>query len=97
LGALGFVSLLMDDSSEIIHALLPIYLVTMLGTSMLTVGLIEGIAEATASTTKVFLCALSCAHSRVLQPQPGLCGRKTKVAKIGVFRLTSLELVGALP
>ncbi len=57
--ALGFVSLLMDASSEIIHALLPIYLVTVLGASMFTVGLIEGIAEATASITKVFSGALS--------------------------------------
>jgi hypothetical protein len=52
--ALGFVSLLMDVSSEMIHALLPIYLVTVLGTSALTVGVIEGIAEATALITKVF-------------------------------------------
>jgi hypothetical protein len=52
--ALGFVSLLMDVSSEMIHALLPIYLVTVLGTSTLTVGVIEGIAEATALITKVF-------------------------------------------
>jgi MFS family permease len=57
--ALGFVSLLMDVSSEMIHALLPIYMVTVLGTSMMTVGLIEGIAEATASITKVFSGALS--------------------------------------
>jgi MFS family permease len=57
--ALGFVSLLMDTSSEIIHALLPVYLVTALGTSMVTVGLIEGIAEATASITKVFSGVLS--------------------------------------
>lgn len=57
--ALGFVSLLMDVSSEMIHALLPVYLVTALGTSMLTVGIIEGIAEATASITKVFSGALS--------------------------------------
>ncbi len=57
--ALGFVSLLMDVSSEIIHALLPVYLVTVLGASMLTVGTIEGIAEATASITKVFSGALS--------------------------------------
>lgn len=56
---LGFVSLLMDTSSEIIHALLPVYLVTVLGASMLTVGFIEGIAEATASITKVFSGALS--------------------------------------
>jgi len=57
--ALGFVSLLMDASSEIIHALLPVYLVTVLDASMLTVGLIEGIAEATASITKVFSGAIS--------------------------------------
>lgn len=57
--ALGFVSLLMDISSEMIHALLPLYLVTVLGTSMLTVGVIEGIAEATASIVKIFSGALS--------------------------------------
>jgi MFS family permease len=57
--ALGFVSLLMDVSSEMIHALLPIYLVTALGTSALAVGLIEGVAEATASITKVFSGAIS--------------------------------------
>src|SRR5262245_49273405 len=57
--ALGFVSLLMDISSEMIHALLPLYLVTVLGTSMLAVGVIEGIAEATASIVKIFSGALS--------------------------------------
>lgn len=57
--ALGFVSLLMDISSEMIHALLPVYLVAVLGTSALTVGFIEGIAEATAAITKVFSGALS--------------------------------------
>jgi MFS family permease len=57
--ALGCVSMLMDVSSEMIHALLPVYLVTVLGTSMLTVGFIEGIAEATASITKIFSGALS--------------------------------------
>ena len=56
---LGFVSMLMDVSSEMIHALLPVYLVTVLGTSMATVGVIEGIAEATASITKIFSGALS--------------------------------------
>jgi MFS family permease len=56
---LGFVSLLMDVSSEMIHALLPLYLVTVLGTSMLTVGTIEGIAEATTSIVKIFSGALS--------------------------------------
>ena len=57
--ALGLVSMLMDVSSEMIHALLPLYLVTVLGTSTLTVGIIEGIAEATASVIKVFSGALS--------------------------------------
>ena len=57
--ALGFVSMLMDISSEMIHALLPIYLVTVLGASATTVGAIEGIAEATASITKVFSGAIS--------------------------------------
>lgn len=57
--ALGLVSLLMDISSEMIHALLPVYLVTVLGTSTLTVGFIEGFAEATASIMKVFSGALS--------------------------------------
>src|SRR5882757_5641068 len=56
---LGFVSMLMDISSEMIHALLPIYLVTVFGASMVTVGFIEGIAEATASITKIFSGALS--------------------------------------
>ena len=56
---LGFVSMLMDISSEMIHALLPIYLVMVLGASMVTVGVIEGIAEATASITKIFSGALS--------------------------------------
>jgi MFS family permease len=57
--ALGFVSLLMDVSSEMIHSLLPVFLVTGLGASMLVVGLIEGAAEATALVVKVFSGALS--------------------------------------
>nr|WP_323744620.1 MFS transporter [Pseudomonas sp. UFMG81] len=57
--ALGFVSMLMDISSEMIHALLPLYMVGVLGTTVLAVGLIEGIAEATASISKVFSGALS--------------------------------------
>jgi MFS family permease len=56
---LGIVSLLMDLSSEMIHALLPLYLVTVFGASALTVGIIEGVAEATASITKIFSGALS--------------------------------------
>src|ERR1043165_9345541 len=57
--ALGIVSMLMDVSSEMIHALLPVYLVVGLGASALTVGVIEGIAEATALIVKIFSGALS--------------------------------------
>jgi MFS family permease len=57
--ALGFVSLLMDTSSEMIHALLPVFLVSVLGASVSAVGLLEGLAEATASITKVFSGVLS--------------------------------------
>jgi MFS family permease len=57
--ALGFVSMFMDVSSEMIHTLLPIYLVTALGASALSIGFIEGIAEATANVTKIFSGALS--------------------------------------
>ncbi|MFN3312557.1 MAG: MFS transporter [Hyphomonas sp.] len=70
--ALGFVSLLMDISSEMIHALLPVYLVVGLGATALTVGIIEGIAEATAAITKVFSGALS---DRI--------GRRKELAAIG--------------
>jgi MFS family permease len=52
--ALGLVSMLMDVSSEMVHSLLPVFLVTGLGASVALVGLIEGVAEATASITKVF-------------------------------------------
>jgi MFS family permease len=57
--ALGFVSLLMDVSSELIHSLLPVFMVTALGTSVLTVGLIEGAAESTALIVKVFSGVIS--------------------------------------
>jgi MFS family permease len=57
--ALGFVSMFMDISSEMIHALLPIYLVTVLGASMITVGFIEGIAEAATMIVKIFSGAIS--------------------------------------
>jgi MFS family permease len=57
--ALGLVSLFMDVSSEMIHALLPVFLVSALGASVASVGWIEGISEATASITKVFSGALA--------------------------------------
>ena len=56
---LGFVSLLMDISSEMIHSLLPLFMVTVLGTSAIVVGLVEGLAESLALIVKVFSGALS--------------------------------------
>jgi MFS family permease len=52
--ALGFVSLFMDVSSEMIHGLLPVFLVGSLGVSAAGLGLIEGVAESTAAITKLF-------------------------------------------
>lgn len=57
--ALGFVSLLADIASEMVHSLLTVFLVTVIGTSVWVVGLIEGVAEATAMIVKVFSGALS--------------------------------------
>lgn len=56
---LGFVSMLMDISSEMIHSLLPLFMVGTLGASALAVGLIEGLAESTALIVKVFSGMLS--------------------------------------
>jgi len=56
---LGGVSLLMDISSEMIHSLLPLFMVSSLGASALMVGLVEGLAESTALIVKVFSGALS--------------------------------------
>jgi len=57
--ALGAGSLFMDTSSELIHSLLPVFMTTVLGASMTTIGIIEGVAEATAAITKIFSGALS--------------------------------------
>jgi MFS family permease len=56
---LGFVSLFMDVSSEMIHSLLPVFMVTSLGATALMVGVVEGVAEATALIVKVFSGAIS--------------------------------------
>lgn len=56
---LGVVSLLMDTSSELVHSLLPLFMATSLGASVTTIGVLEGIAEATASITKVLSGTLS--------------------------------------
>ena len=57
--ALGWVSLLMAMSSQMIHGLLPIFLLTVLGASAASVGIIEGIAEATNSFARVISGSLS--------------------------------------
>jgi MFS family permease len=57
--ALGLCSMFMDISSELVHSLLPLFMVGVLGASMVTVGVVEGIAEATAAITKVFSGAIS--------------------------------------
>ena len=56
---LGFVSMLMDISSEMVHSLLPLFMLTTLGASVFVIGLIEGVAESTALIVKVFSGALS--------------------------------------
>jgi len=62
--ALGVVSLLMDMSSELVHSLLPLFLVTVLGASATALGVIEGVAEATAMIVKVFSGTISDAFRR---------------------------------
>jgi len=56
---LGFVSMFMDISSELVYSLLPMFMSMVLGVSMITIGFVEGIAEAAAAITKVFSGALS--------------------------------------
>jgi MFS family permease len=62
--ALGVTSLLMDTSSELIHGLLPVFLVVTLGASATALGVVEGIAEATAQISRVFSGWLSDALGR---------------------------------
>jgi MFS family permease len=56
---LGLTSMFMDISSELVHSLLPLFMTTVLGASMVTIGILEGIAESIASITKVFSGTLS--------------------------------------
>ncbi len=56
---LGFVSLLMDVSSELVHSLLPVFVVTTLGASTVSLGLLEGFAQGTAALSKMFSGAIS--------------------------------------
>ena len=57
--ALGFVSLLMDTSSELVHSLLPVLMTSVLGASVAALGVIEGVAEAMAAVSKVFSGTIS--------------------------------------
>ena len=56
---LGLVSMFMDISSELVHSLLPLFMATALGASMVTIGIVEGVAEGAAAITKVFSGAIS--------------------------------------
>lgn len=93
--ALGFVSLFMDTSSEMIHALLPLFLVTNLGASTVVVGVIEGIAEATASIAKVFSGWLSdkLGNRKLLTVAGYSLGAATK--PVFALATTSFEVLGA--
>lgn len=92
---LGFVSMFMDTSSELIHSLLPVFLVTTLGASAVTVGLIEGFAEATAAVTKVFSGVLSdrLGHRKLLVATGYSLGALTK--PIFPLAATPLQVLGA--
>ncbi|HXV48834.1 MAG TPA: MFS transporter [Candidatus Binatia bacterium] len=57
--SLGLSAMFMDMSSELVHSLLPVLMVSVLGASMVTIGFLEGVAEATAAITKIFSGALS--------------------------------------
>ncbi len=57
--ALGLSAMFMDMSSELVHSLLPVFMASVLGASMVTIGFLEGVAEATAAITKIFSSALS--------------------------------------
>ncbi len=70
--SLGFVSMFMDISSELVHSLLPIFMATVLGTSMVTIGIIEGSAEGVAAIAKVFSGAIS-----------DYCGKRKTLAVAG--------------
>ena len=68
---LGFVSLFMDLSSEIYHALLPAFVTIVLGLPVTALGAIDGIAEATANFGKLFSGRLS---DRSLRRKPWIMG-----------------------
>ena len=79
---LGFVSMFMDISSELVHSLLPVFMATVLGTSMVTIGVIEGFAEGAAAVMKVFSGALS-----------DYCGKRKFLAVAGYALSAGTKLI----
>jgi MFS family permease len=89
---LGFVSLLMDASSELVHALLPLYMVGALGASMLVVGVVEGVAEAIALFVRLFSGYWSDALAR-RKPLVALGYGLGALSKLAFPLATALEVV----
>ena len=79
---LGFVSMFMDISSELVHSLLPIFMATVLGTSMATIGIVEGLAEGAAAFTKLFSGAAS-----------DYCGKRKFFAVVGYSLAAITKLI----
>ena len=96
--ALGLTSLFMDTSSELIHGLLPVFLMVTLGASATALGLIEGIAEATAQITRVFSGWLSDAlGKRKALDRCGLRSRRRDQAALPARQLDRSRPPRALP
>lgn len=93
--ALGFVSMFMDISSEMVQCPLPVFLATNLGASVMTLGLIEGVAQATASITKLFSGWLSDRLGK--RNLPAIIGYGLGAVTKQVFPLavTTFEVFGA--
>jgi len=79
--------MLMDTSSELIHSLLPVFMAAVLGSSMITIGVLEGVAEATAAITKVFSGALSDVFGK--RKVPLLCGYALAALTKPIFPLAT--------
>ena len=84
---LGFVSMLMDISSELVHSLLPVFMTTVLGVSMVTIGVIEGVAEGAAAITRVFSGVISDYFGR--RKIPAVAGYALSALTKPVFPLAS--------
>ena len=95
---LGLVSLFTDTASKIIQSLLPLFLVSVLGVNLITVGTIEGIAESTASILKVFSGALSDYWGK--RKQLAIAGYGLSALVVPIFALANsplLVLIESIP